>query len=146
MGIFGGKNRVKGESPVTTLIAEGCTVIGQLELGNQLQIDGHVEGKINAETQVKISKTGYVLGEITTRRLIINGYFEGTCRAEYIDILNDGVFTGEVYTDNLSIESGGKFMGATNPSENSPEKMLSHQEEQEEAKLIGNSNWNIKRR
>jgi len=81
-----------------------------------------------------------VLGEITTRRLIINGYFEGTCRAEYIDILNDGVFTGEVYTDNLSIESGGKFMGATNPSEDSPEKMLSHQEEQEEAKLIGNSN------
>jgi len=94
-----------------------------------------VEGKIQADTQVKISKSGYVLGEIKTKRLIINGYFEGTCYAEHIEILSCGSVNGEVYSDNLSIESGGKFMGITTPSEK-PEKMLGRHEEQEEAKKV----------
>ena len=60
-------------------------------------------------------------GEITTDRLIINGEFEGTCHAERIEILSQGCVSGTVYSDNLSIEPGGKFTGITNPSE----KMLS---------------------
>lgn len=140
MGIFGGKHRVKGKSPATTLIAEGCTIVGQIQVENQLQIDGHVEGEIDAETQVKISKTGYVLGEITTDHLIINGYFEGVCRAEHIEILSSGSVNGEVYSDNLSIEAGGKFMGLTNPSDNKPNKTLSHQEDQEDLEETNNIN------
>ena len=143
MGIFSGKSGVKSESSATTLIAEGCTIIGEIRVENLLQIDGHVEGQIEAETQVKISQTGYVLGDITTERLIINGYFEGTCRADHIEILSCGSVNGEVYSDNLSIEAGGKFMGLTNPSENKPDKMLSHQETQEEAKLIGNNDSSL---
>ena len=141
MGIFSGSDRVKGKSPTTTLIAEGCTIIGEIRVENLLQIDGHVEGQIEAETQVKISQTGYVLGDITTDWLIINGYFEGTCRADHIEILSCGSVNGEVYSDNLSIEPGGKFMGLTNPSEKKPAKMLPHQEE--EARLIGNNDSTI---
>jgi len=57
--------------------------------------------------------------------------------------LSHGSVNGEVYTDNLSIESGGKFMGLTNPAEDTQDKMLSHQEEQEEAKLLGNNDSTI---
>ena len=131
MGIFSGSDRVKSKSPATTLIAEGCAINGELKVENLLQIDGQVEGQIEADTQVKISKSGYVIGEIKTKRLIINGYFEGTCYADHIEILSCGSVNGEVYSDNLSIEPGGKFMGITTPSEK-PEKMLAHQDEQEE--------------
>ncbi|GGN21308.1 MULTISPECIES: bactofilin family protein [Marinomonas] len=117
MGIFGGQNRVKSQSSTTTLIAEGCTVKGHLKVANQLQIDGHVEGQVDAITQLKISESGKVLGEITTERLIINGHFEGTCRANYVDILSNGRISGTVYSDNLSIEPGGKFTGITHPAE-----------------------------
>ncbi|MGO3740209.1 MAG: bactofilin family protein [Marinomonas foliarum] len=116
MGIFGGQNRVKSQSATTTLIAEGCTINGQINVANHLQIDGTVEGQIEATNQIKISVSGNVQGEITTDRLIINGNFEGICRANYIEILSCGRVSGTVYSDNLSIESGGKFTGITNPS------------------------------
>jgi cytoskeletal protein CcmA (bactofilin family) len=117
MGIFGGQNRVKSQSSTTTLIAEGCTLKGHLKVANQLQIDGTVEGQVDAITQLKISESGKVLGEITTERLIINGHFEGTCRANYVDILSNGRISGTVYSDNLSIEPGGKFTGITHPAQ-----------------------------
>jgi cytoskeletal protein CcmA (bactofilin family) len=132
MGIFSGKNRVKGEFSVTTLIAEGCTISGHIKVENQLQIDGHVEGQIDASKQIKISESGVVVGEITTQRLIINGDFDGTCYADYIQILSRGRVTGTVYTDNLSIEAGGKFMGITNPSD----KMIGHSDKSEEPKKV----------
>ncbi|WP_417536959.1 bactofilin family protein [Marinomonas sp.] len=121
MGIFGGQNRVKSQSATTTLIAEGCTINGKLNVANQLQIDGNVEGQIEVKSQVKISVSGNVLGEIITERLIINGGFEGIGRATYIEILSCGRVSGTLYSDNLSIEAGGKFMGVTHPSDNAAE-------------------------
>jgi cytoskeletal protein CcmA (bactofilin family) len=117
MGIFGGQNRVKSQSSTTTLIAEGCTINGHLIVANQLQIDGQVEGQIEAANQIKISASGNVVGEIITEHLIINGHFEGICHATRIEILSCGHVSGTVFSDNLSIEAGGKFMGVTNPSE-----------------------------
>lgn len=67
--------------------------------------------------QLKISESGNVQGDITTERLIINGNFEGTCHATYVDILSSGRVSGTVYSDNLSIEPGGKFTGITHPAE-----------------------------
>ncbi len=122
MGIFGGQNRVKSQSATTTLIAEGCTINGHIKVANHLQIDGHVEGQIEAKNQIKISTSGNVQGEITTERLIINGSFEGICHATYIEILSCGRVSGTVFSDNLSIEPGGKFMGITNPSDQLDEK------------------------
>ncbi|WOD08023.1 polymer-forming cytoskeletal protein [Marinomonas sp. GJ51-6] len=117
MGIFGGNNRVKSQSSTTTLIAEGCSINGHIKVENQLQIDGYVEGQIEVNNLLRISETGNVVGEILTERLIINGTFEGVCRATYIEVLSSGRVTGTVYSDNLSIESGGKFMGVTKSPE-----------------------------
>ncbi|MEP0072156.1 MAG: polymer-forming cytoskeletal protein [Marinomonas sp.] len=123
MGIFGGNNRVKSQSSTTTLIAEGCSINGHIKVENQLQIDGYVEGQIEVNNLLRISETGNVVGEILTERLIINGTFEGVCRATYIEVLSSGRVTGTVYSDNLSIESGGKFMGVTK----SPEELTNDQ-------------------
>lgn len=60
-----------------------------------------------------ISETGFVSGEIFADRVIVNGQFEGTCHATAIEILNRGSVTGTIYSDNLSIEPGGKFNGVT---------------------------------
>ncbi|UTW01114.1 polymer-forming cytoskeletal protein [Marinomonas rhizomae] len=127
MGIFGGQNRVKSQSATTTLIAEGCTINGHIKVANHLQIDGTVEGQIEAKNQIKISTSGTVQGEITTERLIINGNFEGICHATYIEILSCGRVSGTVYSDNLSIEPGGKFMGITNPSDQIVEEQEHHE-------------------
>lgn len=117
MGFFDRQNRDAGQSSATTLIAEGCNINGHLKVANKLQIDGNVDGQIEADSQVTISKSGLVSGEIHTDRLIVNGNFEGVCHATHIEILSCGRVNGTIYSDNLSIEPGGKFTGVTNPSE-----------------------------
>ncbi|MFT2096985.1 bactofilin family protein [Marinomonas sp. 2405UD66-6] len=134
MGIFGGNNRVKSQSSTTTLIAEGCSINGHIKVENQLQIDGYVEGQIEVKNLLRISETGNVVGEILTERLIINGTFEGVCRATYIEVLSSGRVTGTVYSDNLSIESGGKFMGVTKPPEElaNEQNIIEHSEAEQD--------------
>ncbi|MDB4836920.1 polymer-forming cytoskeletal protein [Marinomonas sp.] len=122
MGIFGGKNRGQSQPKTTTLIAEGCTVNGQIQVAHRLQIDGHVEGKVSEAKLVNISRTGFLIGELTASRLIINGTFEGTCRATYVEVLASGHITGTVYTDNLTIETGGKLNGNTISSKQEQEQ------------------------
>jgi len=74
--------------------------------------------------QLKISESGNVTGEITTDHLIINGRFEGICRAKNIEILACGHVSGTVYSDNLSIEPGGKFTGITKSYDHVESKIL----------------------
>ena len=117
MGIFSENNRVKGQSSTATIIAKGCTVKGKIKVETKLQIDGKVEGEVDVANQLLISKSGYVEGEINTKHLIINGKFEGICHADFIQILSCGNFNGTIFSDNLSIEPGGKLTGIANPSE-----------------------------
>ncbi|MEO9273844.1 polymer-forming cytoskeletal protein [Marinomonas sp. 5E14-1] len=106
-----------------------------------MQIDGYVEGKIEVNNLLRISETGNVVGEILTERLIINGAFEGVCRATYIEVLSSGRVTGTVYSDNLSIETGGKFMGVTKPPEEqaNEQNIIEHNEDEYETKDLSYS-------
>ncbi|SBO11278.1 Polymer-forming cytoskeletal [Vibrio mediterranei] len=52
-------------------------------------------------------------GEIFAKQLIVNGIVEGNCHAEHIQILANGRVKGKVWSNNLSIEPGGKFFGET---------------------------------
>jgi len=60
-----------------------------------------------------ISETGSVKGEVFADKVIVNGVVDGVCHANVIEILGKGCVTGTIYSDALSIEPGGKFMGNT---------------------------------
>ncbi|MDE1330039.1 polymer-forming cytoskeletal family protein [Vibrio sp. 1180_3] len=121
MGIFSKQSRAKSQRSATTLIAKGCAINGQLKLESDIQIDGSVEGQIHVDKTIVISETGIVSGELFAEHLIINGEFEGTCHATKIEILSKGSVTGSIYSDDLSIEHGGRFNGVTYPA---PEKQV----------------------
>ncbi len=82
-----------------------------------MQVDGTVEGEIHVDKTLIVSESGRTSGEIFAKHLVINGEFEGTCRAEKIEILSRGKVTGAIYSDDLSIEQGGRFNGVTHPAE-----------------------------
>ncbi len=60
-----------------------------------------------------VAESGRVKGDIFAKQLIVNGIVEGNCRAEHIQILANGRVKGKVWSNNLSIEPGGKFFGET---------------------------------
>ncbi|WP_182008980.1 polymer-forming cytoskeletal protein [Vibrio sp. B1FLJ16] len=113
MGIFSRNRGTKSRSAAATLIAKGCAVSGKLKLENDIQVDGKVDGQLNVEGALVISESGYVKGETFAKKLIVNGTIEGVCHAEHIQILSKGQVKGKIFSQNLSIEPGGKFFGET---------------------------------
>jgi cytoskeletal protein CcmA (bactofilin family) len=116
MGLFSQHAGNQSKHSVTTVIAQGCSINGNLRLSCDIQIDGFVEGKIVSEKTVVISAGGRVKGELTADKVIINGMFEGECFANSVEILPQGKAHGSLHSDDLSIERGGSFIGKTLPA------------------------------
>jgi cytoskeletal protein CcmA (bactofilin family) len=116
MGLFSKHAGNQSKHPVTTVIAQGCTVNGNLRLSCDIQVDGYVEGKIISDKTLIISVSGRIKGEITADKVIINGLFDGECYANSVEILPQGKAHGIIQCDDLSIEHGGSFYGNTRPT------------------------------
>ncbi|MCK6264329.1 polymer-forming cytoskeletal protein [Vibrio sp. ZSDE26] len=138
MGIFSKQGRVKSQQSATTVIAKGCSIEGQLRLESDLQVDGAVDGEIKAEHTLTISETGIVSGEVYAERVLVNGKFEGTCHAETIEILSRGSVVGTIYSDNLSIQPGGKFTGVTHATPEQQVVELSDAKKMAESNVVEN--------
>ena len=116
MGIFSKQSRAQSQRSATTLIAKGCSISGQLRVESNMQVDGQIDGQIHVEKSLVISESGIVSGEIYAEHVIVNGEFEGTCHADKIESLSKGRVNGSLYSDDLSIEQGGRFNGVTHPA------------------------------
>ena len=123
MGFFSKHAANKGQQSTPTIIAQGCTINGNIRLTCDLHIDGFIEGKIVSDKTLTISASGRVKGEITADKVVINGLFEGNCYANTVDILSNGKAHGSMHTDDLCIERGGSFLGHTQPT--ADEKVIS---------------------
>ncbi|MDW6003737.1 bactofilin family protein [Vibrio mangrovi] len=101
-----------------------------------MQVDGRIEGHIHTDKTLIISESGSASGEIYADHLIINGTFEGTCYASRIEILSKGQVDGTLYTEDLSIEQGGRFNGVAQPA---PEQQIVDFQEAKTADSLASS-------
>ncbi|WP_417704255.1 bactofilin family protein [Rheinheimera aquimaris] len=116
MGFFGKHAGNEGKHTVATVIAQGCSVNGNVRLSGDIQVDGYIEGKIVCDRSLIISASGRIKGEVTADKVIINGLFDGECYANSVEILPQGKAHGVIHCDDLSIERGGSFLGKTLPT------------------------------
>ena len=95
----------------TTIITAGATIKGEFNLSCNLYIDGNLEGTIHSQKEVNIGKNGTVKGNIVTKRLVVQGYIEGSVDAHKVEIKAAGHVKGEISSNELIIESKGIFEG-----------------------------------
>ena len=76
-----------------------------------LYVDGDFEGSINSKNEVNIGKHGHVKGDVATKRLVVQGFVEGTINAEKVEIKSAGRVSGTIESAELIIESKGVFEG-----------------------------------
>jgi cytoskeletal protein CcmA (bactofilin family) len=62
---------------------------------------------------VNIGKNGQVKGTITTNKLIVQGFVEGSIDAQKVEIKAAGHISGEISSSELIIESKGIFEGSS---------------------------------
>jgi len=82
-----------------------------MNLTCNLYVDGELEGKINSSKEVNIGKNGHINGDVTTKRLVVQGFVEGTLHADRVEIKANGHIRGTVEAAELVIEAKGIFEG-----------------------------------
>jgi cytoskeletal protein CcmA (bactofilin family) len=93
-----------------SIISEGLRVIGNLSCDGDVQIDGRVEGDIEARS-LTIGDNGVVDGSITADEVHVSGTLNGEINARTVVIARSAHVRGDVAHDVLSIESGAQFEG-----------------------------------
>lgn len=82
-----------------------------MNLTCNLYIDGELEGEIKSQKEVNIGKNGHVKGNVSTKRLVVQGFMEGSVDATKVEIKAAGHVKGEISSSELVIESKGIFEG-----------------------------------
>ncbi len=101
-----------GDSQVPNIISLGTKVTGEIESDGDVRIDGVLSGKISAKGKVVIGKDGIVDGEIHCKNTDISGKVNATMVVKELTIFKaSAVFTGDVTTSKISIETGARFSG-----------------------------------
>ena len=114
MAIFNNSDIANKNNPTdanTTIITAGAKIKGEMNLSCNLYIDGELEGSIHSSKEVNVGKNGKVKGDITTNRLIVQGYVEGSIETDRVEIKAAGHVNGEITSTELIIESKGVFEG-----------------------------------
>ncbi|MCC5851718.1 MAG: polymer-forming cytoskeletal protein [Alkalimonas sp.] len=138
MGFFSKHAGNQGKQSAATVIAQGSSFHGSFRLTCDIHVDGYMEGKINTEKTLIISRSGRVKGEIIADKVIINGLFEGECYANHVEILPHGKAQGTIHSDELSIERGGHFIGESQPT--TEEQVVKLQQSGKKAELKDTNN------
>ena len=113
-----GNDKRNGKTPVaaiTTLIAEGTVIRGDVEFTGGLHLDGMVEGSISAEgtdAVLTLSEKGRVIGEIRASNAVINGAISGDIVvADRLELASNARIEGNVYYKVLEMAAGAQING-----------------------------------
>lgn len=113
------KNR-SDKSPVVSnpvlqsfsVLSVSAAVKGEINIGDDLRIDGNVDGDINSGGKVVIGSEGCVKGKITGKSVEVIGKILGDVTVSDIVILRATCYyEGQITARNIEIEAGASFFG-----------------------------------
>ena len=113
-----GKSRIdknSANSPaLRSLSVLSCSaeVKGEINIDDDLRIDGNVDGNINSGGKVVIGPDGCVKGKITGKSIEVVGKILGDVTVSDIVILRaSSYYEGQITARNIEIEAGASFYG-----------------------------------
>jgi len=111
MAIFNQGDQLPKQDAQTTIITEGATLNGEMELSCNLYVDGEFEGVIHSTSTVTVGKNGRVKGDIRAEKIMVQGLIDGSLDCERLEILSSGRVHGKILTSELVIEAKAEFTG-----------------------------------
>lgn len=120
------KPRPRTETPVKvarpavksapSVIAPDLKVIGNLVTDGDLQIEGTVEGDIDANVLI-IGQNAQVTGEVRANDVAVNGGVKGRIRGMKVRLSETAKVDGDIVHASISIEAGAHFEGSIHRSD-----------------------------
>jgi cytoskeletal protein CcmA (bactofilin family) len=105
--------RPSSPNPRVSCLGSSLVVKGEISGGEDLQVDGRVEGPISLQSQrLTVGHTAHLNSEILAREVVIYGKVEDNLRVrDRVEIKKDGTVIGDITTARISIEDGAYFKG-----------------------------------
>ena len=88
-----------------SVLAQRTVMKGEFDAPGAIEVAGHFEGRIKADTVV-IEATGTMTGQIDAARVTIRGQYTGEITAEELRVLSGATLGGTVKTKRLLVEVG----------------------------------------
>lgn len=114
-----GKNKDHGtdeavSSPgMTTHIAKGTLLEGNIEMGGSIRIEGKIVGNVKTKSKVSQGDTSVIEGNVISQNAEIAGEVKGNVEISDLLILKPtAVIKGDIFTSKLVIESGAVWNGS----------------------------------
>lgn len=116
----------------TTLISSVTTVKGDITFTGQLDIEGTVEGTVqagSADAVLRVVSGGRVAGEIKVPQATINGTVEGDIHtSERLVLAEQALIDGDVYYNLIEMAVGAKVNGGLRHSSNVADDLAAKRE------------------
>ena len=105
-----------------TRISKSVAIKGEVSCGEDLYIDGQVEGTIDPKgNRLIIGPNGSVKANVNAGAVIVQGRLEGTIHAsDRIDLKQSATVVGDITTQRISIEEGAPVKGSVNLQKEAP--------------------------
>jgi cytoskeletal protein CcmA (bactofilin family) len=103
-------------------IGKSIVIKGELSGGEDLTIEGEVEGKIELRDHVvTIGSNGRIKAQITAKSIVVQGHVAGNLNAtEKVDIQESGSVEGDVVAPRVAIADGSHFKGSIDMQRKEP--------------------------
>jgi cytoskeletal protein CcmA (bactofilin family) len=109
-----------------TIIGTSIVIKGELLCGEDLYIDGQVEGTIDPKgNRLTIGPNGRVKANVNASAVVVQGKLDGSIQAsDRVDLKQSAVVTGDIATQRISIDDGAYFKGRVNIQKESPKEVV----------------------
>lgn len=95
------------------VLSAGTVLTGNLVTGDDIRIDGTIEGNIISSGKIIIGTNGHVSGDVECHNLDLMGKVTGNIQCSEIVILRTtGRLLGDIKTQVIEIEPGASFTGS----------------------------------
>lgn len=103
-------------APISTVIGADIIFRGDITGGQTIKIDGQIFGNIEVENGIILGEKAVVNGNIKSENIIIYGTIIGNIESKELILKSSGNITGDIDTQIVEIEMGGKYNGKLNMS------------------------------
>jgi cytoskeletal protein CcmA (bactofilin family) len=111
--MFGkGSETSGGEKHAHSILQDGISVRGSLEVKGDVRLDGRLEGNILVSERLTVGASGVLIADVVAGEAIIMGTVEGTIRVHRrLELRKGARVVGDIAAPVLLIEEGVHFHG-----------------------------------
>jgi cytoskeletal protein CcmA (bactofilin family) len=100
----------RASAAVPSIVSPEMTVTGNLVSSGEVQIDGLVDGDVQAES-LTVGEQGQINGTVQAGHLRVLGHIDGEIHADNVTVLASARVNGDVVHESLAIEAGAMIEG-----------------------------------